>query len=176
MMRIGAIKGRVSLGLLAQGYSRIVTIVIQLVSVPILIGHWGLEQYGVWLLISAVPVYLSLADLGFAQVGASDMTMRIARGDRDGAQVSYHTIFAINCLIGAIGLAAALGFILSPLSVQLIGPDHATQSVRLAMLVLTAHALFSLLQGVIGAGMRAEGQFALMATFIATTRLLTLWQ
>ena len=38
---------RVRSGLGAQAYARLVTVVVQVVTVPLLIGAWGVELYGV---------------------------------------------------------------------------------------------------------------------------------
>src|SRR5690606_26689776 len=146
----GSLKLRLSTGLAAQTYSQAVTIGTQLLSVPVLISAWGVEQYGVWLLISAIPAYLALADLGFAQVGGSDMTMRLARGDREGALVTYQTTFAMNCVLGLACFAVVAGFALSPLSGWLIGDAHAGRAVQWAIVALAGHAMMSLMRGVIG--------------------------
>lgn len=167
----GSLKLRLSTGLAAQGYNQAVTIGTQLVSVPILIAAWGVERYGVWLLISAIPAYLALADLGFAQVGGGEMTMRLARGDRDGAVTSYQTTFAMNCVLGLVCFAVVAGFALSPLSRALIGEAHATWEVQWAIVALAAHVLMTLLRGVIGAGLRSAGQFSVLVALAATMRL-----
>lgn len=169
----GSLKLRLSTGLAAQTYSQAVTIGTQLISVPVLLAAWGVDQYGVWLLISAIPAYLALADLGFAQVGGSDMTMRLARGDREGALISYQTTFAMNCVLGLICFVAVAGFALSPLSRGLIGEAHATTETQWAIVALTAHALISLLRGVIGTGLRAVGRYSLLVAIGATMRLIS---
>jgi len=168
----GSLRLRLSAGLAAQAYNQAITIGFQLISVPLLLTFWGVERYGVWLLISAIPFYLALADLGFAQVGASDMTMRVAREDRAGAVATYHTIFAMNCVLGLIGCGAMVAFALSPLGAALVGEAHGGPDAQWALVFLAIHVLFSLLQGVIGAGLRSVGQFAHMIAFFATARLL----
>lgn len=40
------------------------TILVQLITVPILIKYWGVNVYGEWLILSTIPGYLILADLG----------------------------------------------------------------------------------------------------------------
>ncbi|OJW57014.1 MAG: hypothetical protein BGO57_15085 [Sphingomonadales bacterium 63-6] len=165
------VKLRLTAGLLGQGYSQAVTIGAQLVSVPVLIGLWGVEQYGAWLLISAIPTYLALADLGFAQVGAAEMTMRVARGDRASAAIAFHTVFAMNCIIGLTVFCGMAAVALSPLSVSLMGQAYTNSAIPLVLLALSLHALLSLLQGILGAGMRSEGHFALMSFTFATLRL-----
>lgn len=40
------------------------SIILQLLSVPVFIATWGVEQYAEWILLSTIPGYLSLADFG----------------------------------------------------------------------------------------------------------------
>jgi O-antigen/teichoic acid export membrane protein len=167
----GSLKLRLSTGLAAQTYNQAVTIGTQLISVPVLIAAWGVEQYGVWLIVSAIPAYLALADLGFAQVGGSDMTMRLARGDREGALTSYQTTFAMNCILGLACFVLMTGFAFSPWSSQLIGEEYVTRQTQLAIVVLAGHSLTSLLRGVIGTSLRAVGRFSLFVVLVATMRL-----
>ena len=47
-------------GMLGQG----VNIAIQLLSLPVFLHWWDLSQYGQWLMLSAMPAYLSMADVG----------------------------------------------------------------------------------------------------------------
>jgi hypothetical protein len=69
-----------------------VTVLVQLVNVPVMLRFWGPELYGEWLLLSAIPTYLLLTDMGFGNVAGSDMTIRVNAGDREGADgdVSEH--------------------------------------------------------------------------------------
>ena len=50
-----------------------------------MLRYWGVHLYGEWLLISTIPAYLLLTDLGFGNVAGSDMTMRVHAGDGEGA-------------------------------------------------------------------------------------------
>ena len=72
---------RILHGLSANAYGQLVVIVIQLAGVPILLHAWGTQLYGEWLILAAIPTYLSMADLGFSQSAGNDMTARMARGD-----------------------------------------------------------------------------------------------
>lgn len=87
--------GRASSNLTAQGYNQIVTIAAQLLSGPVLISSWGLHMYGVWLLLTAIPAYLSLSDLGFTFIAKNDMSIRYARGDQAGALETYQTTLVL---------------------------------------------------------------------------------
>ena len=61
-------------------FDRVVGMVLQLALVPILAAHWGLERYGVWGMLIALPGILLLTDLGFATAATVRMTMQIAKG------------------------------------------------------------------------------------------------
>ncbi|MEI8158789.1 MAG: hypothetical protein WCH60_18160 [Burkholderiales bacterium] len=52
----------------ANPYGQLITIAIQLVSVPLYLHYWGVALYGEWLILSAIPAYLALSDIGFVSV------------------------------------------------------------------------------------------------------------
>ena len=93
----GKIISRLFSGGLANIFGQIVTVIIQLISIPLLLAYWGVNLYGEWLLLSAIPVYLSMSDLGFGSVAANQMTMLMAKGDKKSAlEVSYLLRFKSN--------------------------------------------------------------------------------
>ena len=51
-------------GIGATALGPVVTSIIQLGSVPLLLHAWGAAKYGDWLLLSAVPSYLTFSGLG----------------------------------------------------------------------------------------------------------------
>ena len=55
---------RILHGLGANAYGQLVAIVIQLAGVPILLHAWGTQLYGEWLILAAIPTYLSMTDFG----------------------------------------------------------------------------------------------------------------
>jgi hypothetical protein len=70
---------RIILGVGANVFSQVVSIFIQLVSLPVFLQYWDTSTYGSWLLLSAMPAYLSLSDLarimqrfdGYGALGAA---------------------------------------------------------------------------------------------------------
>jgi len=80
-----SIKSRILKGIFASGFGQAVTILIQLTGLPIFLHFWGVEKYGEWLILSAIPAYLAMSDFGFACVAANDMTMWVAKNQRDKA-------------------------------------------------------------------------------------------
>src|SRR5258708_39598444 len=94
----GTVRGRLIRGFGATALGPVVTAIVQIVSVPVFLHFWGGKLYGEWLIISAIPIYLALSDVGFATVACNDMTMRVAAGDRDGALETYQSTRALISL------------------------------------------------------------------------------
>ena len=80
------IRERLLKGIGAQGFSQAVQIFIRLAEVPLLLSFWGTQLYGEWLMLSAIPVYLTISDGGFAEAACREMTIRGGAGDKTGVQ------------------------------------------------------------------------------------------
>ena len=91
----GEIFHRFFYGIGANVFGQIVTIIIQLVPVPIMIHYWGMDLYGEWLLISMLPSYLALSNIGLGVVAGNDMTMRVAKGDCLGALLVFQSVWLL---------------------------------------------------------------------------------
>jgi O-antigen/teichoic acid export membrane protein len=83
-------------------------IIVQLLMPPALIAWWGAERYGEWLYIASLPTLLSVADLGFADAAASQMTMEIAKGNRSEASRIFQSISAMTVVMCLILVGAGL--------------------------------------------------------------------
>lgn len=157
----------------ANAYGQAVTAIVQILGVPILLHSWGKELYGEWLILFAIPSYLSMTDLGFSQSAANDMTARAGRDDREGALKVFQSLAIMVYILVGIGLAlSAAALYLLPLQdwlhFKLISGDEA----KLILWLLSAQVLISLLNGVNHAGFRAAGEYALHVGLTNTVRLL----
>ena len=152
---------RVVRGISANVYSQAIQTVLQLVSVPVLATHWGLQVYGAWLVIFTVPNYLAFADFGFAAAAANDMTVSIARGERAAAVETFHAVRATMVAICAILLC------FSAAGLQIIPDDRLAFVVSLTpaqtrhtILMLAAYGILSVQNSVSLAAFRSIGQYA----------------
>jgi hypothetical protein len=66
------------LGLVANAFSQAINIVIQILSLQLYLLYLDMSTYGTWIMLSAVPSYLSMADFGMVP---HRMTMAIGRSD-----------------------------------------------------------------------------------------------
>lgn len=172
-MRVMELRQQAKWGVAAQFYGQAVTIGTQLVVLPLMLWLWGIERYGAWLIISALPTYLAMGDLGFAQIAGNDMTMRVAKGDAVGAVMVNQTAWLF------VGGVCILLLIVSALFVALVpiadifaitGAD--APDVALATFALAAIAIASLAFAVIGGAMRAVGHYWLCVATMATAQLI----
>lgn len=156
------LRSRIFGAVAANAYNQVVQLGIQLLSVPILASHWGLPAYGVWLLLFTIPSYLAMADLGFSSAAATDMTMRVARGDAKGAADTFLALKLV--LAGATAAILALATFLVCLALP-----HATDfaeaatggAARTTAMVLIGYGLMALVSGVPIAGFRATHGYVL---------------
>ena len=79
---------RIIRGLGAQGFSQLVKVIVRLAEVPLLLSFWGAQLYGEWLMVAAIPAYLSVCDGGFAGAACREMSIRCGSGDRNIANES----------------------------------------------------------------------------------------
>ena len=142
----------------AATVSKVTGAIVSVASVPILLALLGPDQYAAWLVLAAVPVWLSMADLGFGSVAANEMSLRAAAGDLRGAQGILHAAWAGVLLItGAAVLLLAAVAGLAPWDAWL-GVSVRVPQLALVVFVLGLSSLLSL-QGPLFAGLfRVRGR------------------
>ncbi len=156
----------------ANLYGQAVVTVIQLAGVPILLHFWRAQLYGEWLIIFALPFYLSMTDLGFSQSAANDMTARVARHDEAGALTVFQSLCALVFPMAALGvLLTGFAAFLLPLGSWFHFSILATADVRWILWLLAAEMLVKLTEGISHAGFRATGDYALHVTIYYSTLL-----
>jgi O-antigen/teichoic acid export membrane protein len=146
----------------------VVTAIIQLGTVPLLLHAWGAAKYGDWLMLSAIPNYLNLANLGFGDASGSDMTVRVARGDRQGALETFQSSWALLLLVSAAVLLAVSSIVWwIPWQRSMHLSSLSDRQAAEALLVLATYSLIGQQCGIIESGYRCDGNFA-TGTFWAT--------
>jgi O-antigen/teichoic acid export membrane protein len=70
---------------LSATVARLSQTIIQFIQVPVFLHFWSVPLYGEWLILNAIPTYLSFSNTGFGTVAGNDMTMMVAGGDRPSA-------------------------------------------------------------------------------------------
>jgi O-antigen/teichoic acid export membrane protein len=168
-----SVKQRIAHALAASAFGQAVTIATQLLLTPMFFRYWGPGLYGEWLILSSVPSYLTMADMGIGSAAGNEMTMRAGAGDHAGAQQTYRGAHWVALGAGAIGLL--IGLALAAMAVHwhtprttLITPADAGWIIA----ILSLGVALSFQGGVISAGFRAAGSNALGISLSNTSRLL----
>jgi O-antigen/teichoic acid export membrane protein len=140
----------------------LVTILAQIVSVPVFLHSWGPKLYGEWLILSAIPTYIAFSDVGFGNVAANDMTMRVASGDRDGALVTFQSTWLFVSITSLLVVLCFMGGAwMMPLGRWLNLSSTTPEDARLIVTLLCAYSLLCLQADLTTAGFRCEGNYAL---------------
>lgn len=156
---------RIYAALAANGFGQVVTVGAQLLLTPIFFRLWGAERYGEWLILSAIPAYLTLVDLGVSSAASNEMAIRAGARDFFGAQRTFRGAKLVVWIAAASALllgivAAALNTWLQWLHLAYI--SHTEASV--VLLLLSAQVGLSFFGGLVHSGFRCAGFNALGTT------------
>jgi O-antigen/teichoic acid export membrane protein len=101
-----AVRRRLAAGFGVNIFSRGVGTLIQLLSVPIFLRHWGTDLYGEWLILNSIPSNFALSDMGFGSTAGNEMTMLMATGRQAEALEVFQSVLALMTAISsALGAA-----------------------------------------------------------------------
>ena len=108
------IRPAVARNLMAQVWTRLVSNVgVRLLQVPLLLSALGQDDYGRWLVVSIIPAWLTLLNMGIGTVSGNALVMEVAAGDMSAARKTYADAMSVTLRIiaTAIPLLAAFIFI-----------------------------------------------------------------
>lgn len=163
--------GRIARGLAANIGGMGVTLVIQLVSVPVLLAAWGVLTYGEWLVLSAVPTYVALSDLSFSSVAANSMVMLVAQGKRADAVTLGRHLWSIVTLMTGVAVLAAVAIALVFGGVFGSGAAIPASEAQVVLVALFLQVAVGNQYGVLDAWYRTAGRYPLGATMRQLGRL-----
>ncbi|WP_186415247.1 lipopolysaccharide biosynthesis protein [Pannonibacter sp. P2PFMT1] len=153
-----SLRKRLSRGIAANAMGKFYVAVIQLISVPALVTTWGVDDYGVWLMLSTIPTYLALSDFGFSQAATADMTMKIARGEHAAGLRTFQSLWCLVAVVGTALVALTGALLLGATILPQISPwmiAHAP-----VLFVLTAYAVIAQATRVVLTGFHSSGNYA----------------
>jgi len=107
-VKVQSIGSRLLKGSGASGAGLVVRLAEQLFLVPILLAMWPVKLYGEWVLLSAVPAYLVLSDLGFITAGSNELARRASQEDEKSV-FDFYKRYTSLCNAGTVILLVAAG-------------------------------------------------------------------
>lgn len=167
----GALRRRLLKGAGATALGPVITAAIQLGPVPFLVHSWGAAKYGDWLVLSAIPSYLSLSDLGFGNTSGSDMTVRVAAGDREGALKTFQSSWALLLFLSLIIFALTASLVWwFPWQSWLHLSSVSSHEAATILFVFATYIIATQQNGILESGFRCDGNFATGTFFIMMVR------
>jgi O-antigen/teichoic acid export membrane protein len=168
-----SVRRRIVYGLGSQGYGQAVQMLIRLAEVPLLLHFWGVQLYGEWLMLAAIPAYLAIGDGGFAGAASRDMSMRSGVGDRAGALAVFQSTGWLLCLMSLAVFTIAFAVVpFAPLRDWLEFEQMSAGELNFVLLVLVTHVLVGFQGGLINGGFWCSGRYPLGMALAVTTQLI----
>src|SRR6059036_146829 len=106
-----SVASRVASAMAAAAVGRGINILVQVVGVPLFISLWGVNIYGQWLMLTAIPSYLTALDFGLAAAAANAIAIKVAQGDARTARVIFDCSLGFIILVGTGVLMAAMAIV-----------------------------------------------------------------
>ncbi len=151
-------KRRIIKGLGANFFGMAIVIAIQVMSLPIFLHFWNLEIYGKWLILSAIPSYLSMADVGILTAAGNKMTMAMGKNDPIEANKIFQSAQAFMIIVSVV-------LVLLVLSVVLFLPLPWVESIdqRIALATMSMSVVVGFYGGLNDAAFKATDRYAFAA-------------
>lgn len=140
-------------GFSANAFGQFVSIFIQVASLPLYIKYWGVGKYGEWLLMTSIPAYFSMLDMGLANVAGNSAMLAAAQGKHRKAanfiRSAELSIIVICLCVFVIGI-----FVLFVLPVYVTGNN------KLVYVFLLSNVLLIVATGIYEAIFKVSGKYA----------------
>ncbi len=169
---MSSMRNKIFRNLSGYGYSQGATIVAQIVVVPFFLAAWGVRQYGEWLVLTSIPMFLALMELGVAQASATRASL--ASGSQDKASINRILDTAMAFSVAAATFVAAIGTILAviiPWGNILKLSDIDSNAATSIFIYMSFYLAGNFLAGPISAWMKAMDRTALSAFWMANRRV-----
>jgi O-antigen/teichoic acid export membrane protein len=167
-----SMRSRLTKGAGAEVFSQSVNVLIQVGSIPLFLGAWGITRYGEWVALSAVPAYLTMSDFGFGTVSANEMTMLVGTGNRREALRVLQSTWCLLTAGSLLGLAVLTPLVLALPVTGLLHIEHLGHgTAALVLLVLSLYVLAGQQTTLVNAGYRCEGNYGVGGFFNGCIRL-----
>jgi O-antigen/teichoic acid export membrane protein len=156
----GSTKRRLLLGFLSNWLSKLASTLIQFVQIPVFLHFWSTPLYGEWMVVNSIPTYLSFSNIGFGSVAGNEMTMMVAREDREGALRVFQScwwLIAILCTVTMTLLSGALYYL--PAS-HLLRLSHISEvDTKWIIFYLGVSVLFGQIEQLLQSAYRCVGRY-----------------
>ena len=137
-------RNRIKSNLFAAVFGKSVLILQQFLLLPVFLSKWGVEYYGAWLIISALPATLSSANLGLGPASSTRAVLALGRGD---VALANKGVLSASVILFIIYIPLTIGFFFIPADLILIQNTSCISHVSIILGFLMASAGVNSLAG-----------------------------
>lgn len=95
--------------------AKLVSAVVGVVSIPLVVHHVGKDQFGLWMVVSSLVIWMQLADFGIANGLSNALTEAHGRDDPQAAGSYLSSSLVATLLVAVVGLPLiAVGYVFVP--------------------------------------------------------------
>ena len=90
-------------------------ILIQIIYPPLMLLTWGVENFGIWIFITAIPSTLAMLNLNFSYAARIEMTINNAKVKKKLVNINFHNGFGLvlmNMIIFTVHILSIITMIL----------------------------------------------------------------
>jgi O-antigen/teichoic acid export membrane protein len=156
-----SVRKRIYRALAANAFGQAIGIGAQLLLTPLYFLAWGAPQYGEWLLLSTIPAYLVMADIGLGSAAANEMAILAGANSYKAAQSTLWGAVRVSHFASLIVLLTSLLFAL--LSGSMFHASFGLISkldAALIIFMLGVGVCINFYMGIASSGFRASGRNA----------------
>lgn len=174
-MTVSSMGSRLKSGIFGQLFSQGVNVVYPLVSLPLLLTAWTLPQFADWAVLSAIPAYLSISDLGTVTVSSNEMAIALGRGDLGRARALFRGTLVVVAGVGtAIGVAV-VALAETPLFVHVLAlRTLSADDTQVVVGLLAVYVALNMTTQVGYASLYAHGRYGRGSFLLSSARLVDL--
>jgi O-antigen/teichoic acid export membrane protein len=156
----GSTKRRLLLGFIVNWIGKLASTIIQLVQVPVFLHFWSTALFGEWLILNTIPAYLTFSSIGFGNVAGNEMTMMVARNDREDALRVFQSCWWLIVLICSTVLVLLSGALYFLPAARLLKLSQINQTdTKWIIFYLGISVLFSQLEQLLQSAYRCIGRY-----------------
>jgi O-antigen/teichoic acid export membrane protein len=157
-------KSRILSGVAAHIYAQGVTVMTQLGSLPIFLSRWTLNEYGQWLMIIAMPAYLTISDVGLLSAAGNLMAIHQARKETGEVNRIFNSSLTAILVLTPL-IAVTVGILLLAFTFGL------TPNQRSALYIMILSALLTVASGLFEIAYRPFGKYPRVTVLLTTARV-----
>lgn len=141
-------------------FNNSVNIIIQLVMIPIFISTWGKNNYGEWLILTTIPAYLTVSDLGVNVTTTTEICSLVAQNRHEQARSLYQSAFSFFTFLSIIFILLYLLITFFLKLNEILGVNNSTEfQVELTLFLLIICTFISHFLGISLGIYRSEGRY-----------------